>query len=64
MKNKIPTNVLHVEEILVAYNYIKVLPTPIAMWAKRAHRTTLQEYFLEAILVEKYVFFLKDNPDA
>ena len=33
------------------------------MWVKRAHKTTLQEAFSEAILVEKDMFFLKDNPD-
>ena len=41
LKNRIPTNVLPTEELLVAY-YIKGIPTPITMWVKRAHKTVLQ----------------------
>ena len=58
MKNRILVSVFPVEELLVAY-YIKGLPTPIAMWVKRAHKVTLLEAFAEAILVEKCMFFLK-----
>ena len=36
-KNRIPTTVLPVEELLVAY-YIKGLPGQIAMWVKRARQ--------------------------
>ena len=52
LKNMIPTNFLHAEELFVDY-YIKGFPTPIAMWVKRTHKNTLQEDFLEAILVQK-----------
>ena len=52
----IPTTVFPVEELLVSY-YIKGLPTQIAMWVKKDHKTTMQEYFSEAILVEKDMFF-------
>ena len=34
----------------------------IAMWVKHAHKTTLQVAFPEAIIVEKDMFGLKDNP--
>ena len=34
------------------------------MRVKRAHKTTLQKDFSEAILVEKNMFFLKDSHDS
>ena len=63
LKNRIPTTVLPAEELLVSY-YTKGLLTQVAMWVKRDHKTTLQEEFLEAILVKKDMFCLKDNLDA
>ena len=33
------------------------------MWVKRAHKITLQEAFVEAVIVEKDMYELKDNPD-
>ena len=62
MKNRIHANVIPVEELLVAY-YINGLPTPIAMWEKRAHKNNQQEAFVEAILVENDMFYLKHNPN-
>ena len=59
----IHSNVLPTEELLVSY-YIKGLPTPISMWVKRTHKTTLWEAFVEAVLVDKDMFCLKDNPDS
>ena len=52
LKNRILVSVFPVEELLVAY-YIKGLPTPIAVWVKRAHKVTLQEAFAEAIYHRK-----------
>ena len=63
LKNKIPITVILAKQLLVAY-YIKGLPTQISMWVKRDLKTTLQEAFLEAVLVEKDMFSLKDNPDT
>ena len=40
LKNRIPSTILPVEELLVAY-YIKGLPTQIAMWVKRARKESL-----------------------
>ena len=34
------------------------------MWVKRSHKNKLQEAFVEAIQVEKDMFFLKENPDT
>ena len=33
------------------------------MWVKHAHKTTLQAIFEEDVMVEKYMFGLKDNTD-
>ena len=62
LKNKIPATVLPAKERLIAY-YINAFPTIIAMWVKRDRKTTLQAAFAEAVLVEKDMFGLKDNPD-
>ena len=58
----IPAMVLPAEELLIAY-YIKGFPTTIAMWVKCDHKTTLQHAFVEACLVEKDMYGLKDNPN-
>ena len=58
----IPSTVLTTEKLLVSY-YIKGIPTSISMWFKRTHNPTLQGAFVEAILLEKDMFGLKDNPD-
>ena len=34
------------------------------MWVKRSHKNNLQEAFVEAIQVEKDMFFLEDNPNT
>ena len=34
----------------------------ISMWVKHAHKTTLQESFVKAIIVEKDMFGLKSYP--
>ena len=33
------------------------------MWVKHAHKITLQAGFAEAVIVEKDMYGLKDNPD-
>ena len=58
----IPATILPAKEILVAY-YIMGFPTSISMWVKHAHKLTLQGAFVEAVLVEKDMFGLKDNPN-
>ena len=63
LKNRIPSIVLPIEELLVAY-YINGLPTQIAMWVNRAHKESLQDAFSEAIQVERGMFCLKDNSDT
>ena len=63
LKNRIPTIILLVKELLVAY-YVKGLPAQIAMWVKRDHKESLQEAFFEAIQVKKDMFCFKDNPDT
>ena len=63
LKNRIPSTVLPIEELLVAY-YIKGLPTQIAMWVKRDCKESLQDAFSEAIQVERDMFCLKENPDT
>ena len=62
LKYRIPTTLLPAEELLIAY-YINGFPTTISMWVKCAHKTTLQLAFVEACLVEKDMYGLKDNPD-
>ena len=63
IKNRIPSIVLPIEELLVAY-YIKGLPAQIAMWVKRAHKVSLKDEFFEAIQVERDMFCLKDNSNT
>ena len=63
LKNRIPTTILPIEELLVSY-YIKGLLTQIAMWVKRDLKETLHDAFCEDIQVEKDMFYLKDNPDT
>ena len=52
LKNRIHVIVFPMQDLLVSY-YIKGLPTPIAVWVKRAHKVTLQEAFAEAIYHRK-----------
>ena len=33
------------------------------MWVKCAHKETLQLTFIEAVIIEKDMYGLKDNPD-
>ena len=63
LKNRIPNIVLHVKELLVAY-YIKGLLTQIAMWLKRACKESLEDYFSEAIQVEREMLCLKENLES
>ena len=62
LKNRIPSIVLLVEELLVAY-YIKGLLTQIGMWVKRDCKDSLQDAFSEEIQVERDMFYLKENLD-
>ena len=61
LKNGIPKTLLPTEELLIAY-YINGFPITIDMWVKHAHKMTLQLAFVEACLVEKDMYGLKDNP--
>ena len=63
LKNRIPTTILLVEELLAAY-YIKGLPAQIAMWVKRARKESLQEDFSKSIQFEKDIFYFKENPNT
>jgi antitoxin component YwqK of YwqJK toxin-antitoxin module len=60
LKNKIPTESMLVENLIVAY-YAKTLNHNIAIWVKRSKKSMLLEYFEEAVLVEKDILSLKDN---
>ena len=62
LKNRILATLLPIGELLISF-YIKGFPTTISMWVKRADKTTLQFSFVEAFLVEKEMYGLKDIPD-
>ena len=50
LKNKIPTESMPVENLIVAY-YAKSLHHNIAIWVKRSKKNTLLEDFEEAVLI-------------
>jgi hypothetical protein len=60
LKNKIPTDSMPVESLIVAY-YAKALHNNIAIWVKRSKKNTLLEAFEEASQIEKDILSLKDN---
>lgn len=63
LKNKIPTESMHVENLIIAY-YTKALHHNIAIWVNRYKKNTLLEYFEEVVLIEKDILSLKDNVNA
>jgi hypothetical protein len=60
LKNKIPTNLMSVESLIVAY-YTKSLYNNIAIWVKRYKKKTLLEDSEESSQIEKDILSLKDN---
>jgi hypothetical protein len=57
LKNKIPTDSMLVESLIVAY-YTKALHNNIEIWVKRSKKNTLLEPFEEASQIEKDILSL------
>jgi hypothetical protein len=60
LKNKIPTNSMPAEILIVAY-YAKSLHNNTEIWVKRSKKNTLLESFEEASQIEKDIIILKYN---
>jgi hypothetical protein len=60
LKNKIPTDFMPVENLIIAY-YGKYLHHTTTMWVKSPKNNTLLGAFEESILIEKDMLSLKDN---
>ncbi|MDO5304888.1 MAG: retrotransposon gag domain-containing protein [bacterium] len=63
LRNKIPLVSRPAESVIIEF-YTAALPSSMAMWVKRAAKTTLNDNFAEAIQVEKDQDSLKDTSSS
>ena len=61
LRNRIPATSRLAEDVIIEF-YTSSLPVSMAMFVRRAAKSTLTETFDEAIKVEKDMFAIKTNP--
>ena len=63
LENKIPNDSMPTKNLQIVYN-VRALIHDIVVWVKIYHKTTLQQAFDEAIIVEKDMISLTYTPET